>query len=89
MTTAAPPFETDFAFDVAGPSAQGPVQFTDGDEPLKGRNALSVGVGAYTVAETAPIEPGYSVSYDNCDSVFVGSGQTKTAPSPTPTIPPS
>ncbi len=70
---------TDFAFDVAGPSAQGPVPFAqDGDEPLKGRNALSVGVGTYTVTETTPIEPGYSVSYDNCANVFVGSGQTET-----------
>ncbi len=70
---------TNFAFNVAGPDAQGPVPFSqDGADPELGRNTLIVTPGTYSVTENAPIVPGYTVSYDNCSNVSVQAGQTET-----------
>ena len=70
---------TDFAFNVAGPDAQGPVPFSqDGADELLGRNTLTVTAGTYSVTENAPIVPGYAESYANCSNVVVQAGQTET-----------
>ncbi|MGD8485418.1 MAG: hypothetical protein PVH07_02150, partial [Chloroflexota bacterium] len=71
---------TDFAFDVAGPSAQGPVPFAQDDQnpgdPLLGRNRLTVEAGTYNITESV-IQPGYSASYQNCSNVAVDPGETE------------
>jgi hypothetical protein len=67
-----------FSFQVQqGDSTPGaPVTFTQGENPLTGKNDVVVDPGAYTVTE--PTADGYTTTYDNCTDVSVSAGGTAT-----------
>src|SRR5215831_8272782 len=48
----------------------------DGQDPLKGKNTLTVNAGTSNITE--PAVTGYGTTYDNCSNVVVANGGTQT-----------